>query len=133
MAHKNHYQINLTNPGASVAATVRKIFSNMPVADFGLGSHSLRGQIGQGTAMNIAITTDAVSGTTPTSDVTMDTSWDNGVTWTEIVTGTQVTTSDGVELEVETTRYSPMLSLKIVTGGTAPVYNYVIDIIEHFD
>jgi len=132
MGHKNHYQITLANPGASVAATILKIFGNMPVADFTLG-HSHRGQMGQGRAMDIAITTDAVSGTTPTSIVSFDATFDNGVVWTEIATGTSVTTSDGVELETVTTRYPPMLRMKIVIAGTDPVYNYVVDIIEHFD
>ncbi len=132
MGHKLTYQLTLANPNASVAATGLFDLRTIAAASFTSGG-SDRGQIGQGRAMDIAITTDAVSGTTPTSDVTMDTSFDSGVVWTEIAAGTQVTTTDGVELETVTTRYAPLLRFKIVTGGTAPVYNYVLDVTEHFD
>jgi len=132
MGHKLRYQLTLANPNASIAATALFVLSSTPVANFTTGTGD-RGQIGQGRAMDIAITTDAVSGTTPTSIVSMDTSFDNGVVWTEIATGTSVTTSDGVELETVTTRYSPLLRFKIIAGGTDPVYNYVLDVTEHFD
>lgn len=132
MGHKLRYQLTLADPNGASAATALFDLSNTPAANFTLGV-SDRGQIGQGRAMDIAITTDAVSGTTPTSIVSMETSFDDGTVWTEIASGTSVTTSDGVELETVTTRYSPLLRFKIIAGGTDPLYNYVLDVVEHFD
>lgn len=87
--------------------------------------------VGHGRALDATLTTDAVSGTTPTSDVTLEGSWDGGTTWVVLATWTQVTETDTVEAEVVTTRYPSMLSLNIDVGGTSPVYNYTLDLWEH--
>lgn len=84
-------------------------------------------------AMQLLVT--AHSGTTPTLDLTWQHSIDGGTTWFTVVAFTQVTTTDGnslkVESEVESGTaevYGDCMRGSYVIAGTTPSYTFQIDL-----
>lgn len=71
---------------------------------------------------------DAVSGTLPTLDVSLEYSGDGGTTWKTLQTFTQVTTTDAVqaihndESGDSPTWVAPCIRVKTLAAGTTPVY-----------
>lgn len=69
---------------------------------------------------------DAVSGTTPTLNVTIESSMDDGVTWTPIDSFTEVTTTDQSEIKRQTVPLGTLVRAVAAFGGTSPVYNFKV-------
>lgn len=88
-------------------------------------------ECGGGVAYDAHLSTVDNGGTTPTSDVTLEGSWDNGTNWVTLETWTQVTTVNTVELETSAGTYPQTLRLNINVGGT-PDYTYTLHFTEVF-
>lgn len=75
--------------------------------------------------VEVELSADHQSGTTPTLDVVIEHSLDNS-NWSTLKTFTQVTTTDGYERLTLTTSVGRYVRAKVTTGGTSPNYNPVV-------
>lgn len=79
-------------------------------------------------ALRAALVVTALTGTTPTLNVTVEDSLDGGVTWFTVVTFAQKTAA-GSEAVSLSGPFSDQLRVKWTVGGTTPSASFTVDVV----
>lgn len=89
------------------------------------GSQELSPGIGDYDRVAIYVPVTTVAGTTPTLDLVLEDSPDNGATWFTVATATQVTAVGQAVIRLGTnTAFAGRLRLRWTIGGTTPSFTF---------
>lgn len=84
------------------------------------------GDYGAAAALRAQLNVTAISGTSPTLDVVIEDSLDNGATWNTIGTFPQATAAGRQVINV-TAVFSGLLRISWAVGGTTPSITFAVD------